>query len=136
MKVGSQIAALVAVALTAMAFVGISSATAENTSLCSADGSECGVEHVHEVSTTKAKLLTGSSGSSLTIECDVLFLGDALSSEGNPLVIHGNFTYTSCACTPFEKCLGCTPEVYEESEEGYSEITVLKEGHETAKVTG
>jgi len=116
-------------ALTAMAFVGASSAMAETTSLCGSDIAEgaaaktpC-VTHVHEttLSGAKAKLLAGL----LTVACDVLFLGDALSAEGNPLVIHGNFTYTECG--------SCT---VEELEGGKAKIEVLKEGHETAKVTG
>jgi hypothetical protein len=87
-------------ALMAMAFVGASSAMAEgNTALCSVDGAPCSspITHIHETSVGKAKLLTGLP----IIECTVLFLGDALKNAegnalGNPLVIHGHFTYTSC----------------------------------------
>jgi hypothetical protein len=106
-------------ALMAMAFVGASSAMATTTSLCTGDTSGCGVTHVHEESVGKAKLL-----SSITVECNVLFLGDALSGSGSPLVIHGKFTYTNCG-----SCV-----VKEES--ASAKIEILKEGHETAKVTG
>src|SRR6185436_18150219 len=56
-------------ALMAMAFIGASSAMAEDTVLCSTDpATSCTeVTHVHETSVTKAKLLT----SFLTVECDV-----------------------------------------------------------------
>src|SRR6185436_7346086 len=107
-------------ALMAMAFVGASSAMAEGTSLSTGDGSGCGSTHVHETSTSKAKLLT----TFLTVECDVLFLGDALSTLGAPLAIHGKFTYTNCG--------GC--EATEEN--GPAEIKVLRLGHETADITG
>jgi hypothetical protein len=110
-------------ALTAMAFVGASSAMAESTTLCSADGSGCGLTHVHETSVTKAQLLTSFG----TTKCDVLFLGDALSGLANPLVIHGTFTYENCT-------LGGSSCTWTE-ENGPAEIKVLKEGHETAKVT-
>jgi RHS repeat-associated protein len=107
-------------ALMAMAFVGASSAMAESTTLCTGDGSgPCGITHVHEESVGKEKLL-----SSITVECNVLFLGDALSGLASPLAIHGTFTYTNCG--------SCTIE----EENGPAEIKVLKEGHETAKVTG
>jgi hypothetical protein len=113
-------------ALMAMAFVGASSALAESTTLCAVDAeTECEtVEHVHEatLSGAKGKLLS----SSLNIECDVLFLGDTLGEGvGNPLVIHGAFTYSNCnnSCTVTE-------------ENGPAEIKVLWESHETSKITG
>jgi len=110
-------------ALMAMAFVGASSAMAEHTALCSNDGSPCtAVSHVHETSTAKGKLLAGS----ITVECDVLFLGDStnFSEEGAPLTIIGNFTYTNCgSCTATE-------------ENGPAAVTVLRTGHETSTVTG
>jgi len=108
-------------ALMAMAFVGASSAMAEPTVLCTGDGSGCGAVHIHETSTSKGKLLAGS----ITVECDVLFLGDAAGvyEAGTPL-ISGNFTYTNCgSCEATE-------------ENGPSEIEVLKTGHETSTVTG
>ncbi|HET7486059.1 MAG TPA: hypothetical protein VFJ64_11890 [Solirubrobacterales bacterium] len=115
-------------ALMAMAFAGASSAMAESTELCDLDpgtaasapcpnGTEA-VVHVHETSVGKAILLASPK-----IECNVLFLGAV--KAGNPLVIEGNFTYSSCGS-------GCT--VTEEG--GPSSIAVLREGHETAKVTG
>jgi hypothetical protein len=106
-------------AVVTTAFVGTSSAMAETTTLCTSDGSGCAVTHVHEESVGVAKLL-----SSITVECDVLFLGDALSGEASPLVIHGTFTYTNCGSCVVEE------------ENGPAEIKILKEGHETAKVTG
>jgi len=111
-------------ALMAMAFVGASSAMAESTTLCTADGSGCGVSHVHEVSVGKAKLLSSVG----TTECNVLFLGDISTTLANPLVIKGNFTYTNCELGG----AGCTAT----EEHGPAEIKVLKEGHEKAKVTG
>jgi len=79
-------------ALMAMAFSGVSSAIAQKTTVCGSDGTNCGGTHVHEVSVGKAKLLSSLP----TIECNSLFLGDAESSEGVPLVINGHYTYTSC----------------------------------------
>jgi hypothetical protein len=131
----------VAAALLAMAFVGAGAAMAESTALCNVDpalepGEECPaghlITHVHETTLTgeKGKLLS----SSLNVECDVLFLGDVTSTNnlGAPLKIKGasgvgvhSFTYTNCNS-------GCV--VTEEN--GPVELEVLKEGHETAKVTG
>ncbi len=109
-------------ALTAMAFVGASTAMAEeDTALCTADENPCEVEnlilHVHETSVGKAKLLTGMT----TVECEVLFLGDAV--EADPLIIAGVFTYSSCSSS-------C--EVTEEN--GPAEVEILKTGHETSSV--
>jgi len=109
-------------ALIAMAFVDASSAMAsESTKLCSNDANPCtAVTHVHEVSVGKSKLLSGS----ITVECDVLFLSTQVFSLDVPQFIDGNFTYTNCgSCSITE-------------ENGPAEIQVLKEGHETAKVTG
>jgi hypothetical protein len=111
-------------ALMAMAFVGASSAMAEgNTSLCTVDGATCAspITHVHEESVGHALL----KSSFATVECEVLFLGDALNSGvSNPLVIHGTFTYN---------CLnGCTAE----EEFGPAEIKILRLGTELADVTG
>jgi hypothetical protein len=82
------------------------------------------VTHVHgtALAAKSATLLS----SVLNVECSVLFLGDVISKNGlgSPLEILGNFTYTGCAN-------GCI--VTETSEN--STISVLKEGHETAKVT-
>jgi hypothetical protein len=116
-------------ALMAMAFAGASSAMAETTKLCSSDPvaadapiSCSAVTHVHETTLAgaKGKLLT----SIVNVECDVLFLGDTVGEEGNPLVIEGNFTYTNCGSCTVEEVGGGV------------EIKVLKESHETAKVTG
>jgi hypothetical protein len=109
-------------ALLAMAFVGASSAMAETTGLCSSEiGEGCEeITHVHETTLAgaKGKLLT----SIVNVECDVLFLGDTTS--GAPLVVEGNFTYTNCGSCTVEEVGGGVI------------IEVLKEGHETAKVTG
>jgi len=110
-------------ALMAMAFVGASSAMAEHTSLCASEQALCSspVTHVHETSVGHALLLSSFA----TVQCAALFLGDTLNSGlGNPLRIHGTFTYT---------CLsGCTAT----EENGPAEIQVLKEGTELAAVTG
>jgi len=108
-------------ALMAMAFIGASSAMASNTALCGVDQGTCASPntHVHETSTVKARLLASPE-----VQCDVLFLGE-VGALGAPQVIEGNFTYTNCGS-------GCS--VSEEG--GPSVIEVLKEGHETAKVTG
>ncbi len=110
-------------ALLAMAFVGASSAMAEETALCTADEAGCvAIEHVHETTLSGHKAVLKTS--ILTVECDVLFLGDALTASGLPLVIHGTFTYTNCgSCTATE-------------ENGPAEVKVQKSGHETATVTG
>jgi hypothetical protein len=111
-------------ALMAMAFAGASSAMAESTGLCMEDTNPCTAsEHIHTTTLTgvKAKLSTGL----ITVSCDVLFLGNSLTAFGAPLVIHGNFTYTNCGSCTVEELKG-----------GISKIEVLKEGHETAKVTG
>ncbi len=88
--------AAVVAAIAAMAFLGVSSAVAMPTVLCSANELPCAaahvVTHVHFVDGA-AKLLAGTSG---TVSCTTtLFLGDAL-ALGAPLVIHGNFTYSGC----------------------------------------
>ena len=110
-------------ALLAMAFVGASSAMAEPTVLCSNDIEigECEeVTHVHETSVGKAKLESELP----TIECNVLFLGSGTGGT-SPLVISGNFTYSSCNnfCSVKE-------------ENGPAEIKVLSTGKELSSVTG
>jgi hypothetical protein len=118
-------------ALTAMAFVGASSAIAENTALCKVDESPCEaanrISHDHKTTLSGAKATLLNSISNLL--CDVLFLGDTVGTLANPLVIIGTFTYTNCVD---EKPNTCT--VTEENSP--AEIKVLKEGHETAKETG
>jgi hypothetical protein len=112
-------------ALMAMAFVGATSAMAEKAGLCMEDAIDCvGLQHVHETSVGKAKLLTTIG----TTECNALYLGDTTSASGEPLVIKGSFTYSECElggakCTATE-------------ENGPSEIKVEKTGVETTKVTG
>lgn len=111
-------------ALTAMACVGASSATAESTALCGSDVATCSspISHVHEASVGKVKLVT----TAFTVECDALFLGDALSALANPLVIHGNYTDTNCnSCTEEAEIKTSTP----------PELTLLRLGHETADAT-
>ncbi|HET7485873.1 MAG TPA: hypothetical protein VFJ64_10935 [Solirubrobacterales bacterium] len=112
-------------ALMAMAFVGVSSATAESTALCKADESPCAeaniITHVHETSVGKATLLASPK-----IECNVLFLGEVVGEgEVGQAEIEGNFTYTNCGS-------GCS--VTEQS--ASSVIEVEKTGHETANVVG
>jgi len=109
-------------------------AAAEETVLCKEDPAEslCPkgqvATHVHFASITKGKFLAET----FIIECDVLFLGEALSESGKPLVIHGNFTYSNCKNknNPFK------PNCLVGEENGPAEIEVLREGHETAKVIG
>ena len=127
-------------ALMAMAFAGATSAMAEPTALCTEDTStveneetgeleptECPekslITHVHEVTLEGAQAVLKTS--LLTIECDVLFLGDAFEGSSEPLEIEGNFTYTGCS----GNC-----EVTEVSE--HSLITVLRLGHELGDVEG
>jgi len=108
-------------ALMAMAFVGASSAMAEETALCMEEPPECvALEHVHETSVGKAKLL-----SEPTVECDVLFLGDTVSGTSKPLHINGTFTYTNCnnSCSV-------------EEVNGPALIKVLKTATELSSVTG
>ncbi len=148
MKTIKLICATALALLTMTALASPSSAIAETTALCSFPPGALDIEylfpfgfhilgelpevcekvdtvtHVHEATLEgkKAALKT----SLLTVECDVLFLGDALSGlvEGGPVTIHGNFTYTNCGnCTVTE-------------ENGPAEVKVLKEGHETGSVTG
>lgn len=112
-----------ATALMAMASMGGASAMAESTALCSVDENPCTnhiITHVHYLSLGHVKLLNPIA----TVECNSLFLGDALNNGlASPLVIHGNFTYTSCLreCTLSE-------------ENGPAELKFLKLGHELADV--
>jgi hypothetical protein len=116
-------------ALTAMAFVGASSAMAANTALCTVDESPCEaanrVHHVHEttLSGAKATLLNWISN----VLCDVLFLGDVTSANdlGSPLFIEGSFTYTNCVD---EKPNSCTVT----EEKGPATVKVSKWANEQA----
>src|SRR5436190_2230106 len=84
-------------ALMAMAFVGASSAMAENTTLCSNDSEESCTEitHVHETTLAGEANQATLLSSVINVKCDVLFLGDTL-GPGEPLLIHGHFTYSNC----------------------------------------
>jgi hypothetical protein len=136
------LAAIAAVA--AMAFVGASSAMAENTSLCKEDvalGTACPsgklALHVHfETQKLSGGVLVPAKNKLLnpilTVECVGLFLGDVTNATllGAPLSILGNLTYGSCTA-------GCT--VTETSTDGV--IQALRELvagalSELAKVTG
>jgi hypothetical protein len=111
-------------ALMAMALLGATSAMAEPTALCGADEAECAkpVTHVHETTLEGKKAVLKTSVT--TVECDVLFLGDTVKGTSEPLVISGKFTYSNCgSCTVKE-------------ENSPAEIKVLREGEETAAVTG
>jgi hypothetical protein len=115
-------------ALMAMAFVGAGSAMAESTELCAGDPgtgetATCppgeAVLSFHKVSVGKAQLLASPE-----VQCNVLFESTKVGAAGAPQVIEGHFTYTNCGCTVKEKS-GTT-----------AKINVLREGHETASVTG
>ena len=129
---GRTIGLLLIAAATAsllVASVAASSAMAESTALCSKDQSTCEVanlvKHVHETSVGKATLLTGFG----TTECDALFLGDVKGeAQANPLVLSVTLTYSNCLLGK-TKCTAA-------EEKGPAEVKVLKEGHETTKVTG
>ncbi len=123
-------------ALSAMAFGGASSAVAEPTALCTTDEGKCSegneITHLHESTLPgqKAVLLNSLK----TIECDVLFLGEA--EDGIPLMAEGEFTYSNCGG-------GCTvktisgPVIVEESKEGHeSAIVAYHEGEIRAECTG
>jgi len=101
-------------------FIGASSAMASNTALCGVDQGICASPntHIHETTTVKARFLMSPE-----IQCDVLFLGE-VGVLGAPQIIEGNFTYSNC---------GASCSFTEEG--GPAVVEVLKEGHETAKVT-
>jgi hypothetical protein len=104
--------------------IGATSASA-TVALCMEDATECiALQHVHETSVGKAKLLTSIG----TSECTTLFLGDTLGASAGTLAINGSFTYSSCtlggsSCTATE-------------ENGPAEIKVQETATETSKVTG
>src|SRR3954447_1043834 len=111
-------------ALSAMAVGGASVTVAEPTALCIADEGKCSegneITHLHESTLPgqKAVLLNSLK----TVECDVLFLGEA--AAGIPLMAEGEFTYSNCTS-------GCSVKTIN----GPVIVEVSKEGHETAKVT-
>jgi hypothetical protein len=111
-----------------MAFAGSPAAMAESTALCKVDQNPCEaanqISSVHEESAGKAKILTSLG----TTECNVLFSGTIATKLANPVVISGSFTYSSCT-------FGGTSCTFTE-ENGPGEFKVLREGHETSKVTG
>ena len=113
-------------ALTAMVFVEVPSAMAEgSTALCKVDQGPCEtknlISHIHEetLDGNPAKLL-----SEPTIECKVLFLGDASPTLGNPLLVTGKFSYLNCTT-------GCLIEEVG----GPATLKVLRLGAELADVT-
>lgn len=114
------------VALTAMATIGISSATATSTQLCSTDTNPCksAVTHVHET----YPLLNIETSVGLIV-CSGLFLSTSVGALGSPQILKGNFTYTLCKRNVSESCT-----VTEEN--GPAEIKVLRTGEEEARVTG
>jgi hypothetical protein len=134
-------------ALMAMAFVGASSAMAENTSLCKADEEPClignQISHVHEVTLAGAPATLLSSAGNVT--CSALFLGDVLSTGtdagvnlylGAPIVIHGHFTYGGTEACVRHKIFGGTEPCTVTEVSTDSLVSVLRLGHETADVTG
>jgi hypothetical protein len=110
--------------LSAMAIGDASAAMAEPTALCTADGGKCSeantIAHIHESTLAghKAVLLNSLK----TIECDVLFLGEA--TAGIPLMAEGEFTYSNCTSACVVKMIN-----------GPVIVEVSKEGHESAMVT-
>jgi len=114
-------------AMMGMAFIGAGSAMAESTALCAEDAGECPegqlITHVHEATLAGKKAVLKTSF--LTVECDVLFLGVALTEPGGPPLVLGKFTYSNC-----------TNECIVREENWPAEIKVTKTGHETGIVTG
>jgi len=110
-------------ALMAMAFVGASSAMGGGTKLCTSEACASTVTHVHQTTLSGEANQATLLSSVINIKCAVLFLGDTLGSLGEPLIIHGEFTYSNCNN-------GCT--LTEESESTLVEI--LKLGHESASL--
>ena len=113
-------------ALMAMALISASSAMAGSTLLCLEDAEPCPehkiVKHVHETSNGQGKLLS----SIFEVKCDVLLLGD-VTSEGPPVAISGNFTYSNCTRENGKAC------EFKETSASAS-VTVLKTAHELAEV--
>jgi hypothetical protein len=123
--------------LMAMAFVGVSSAMAEETvQLCKVDESLClagnVVTHVHEETLSgNPALLLNSLGN---VKCTVLFLSLAVGPLEMSQIITGHFTYTGCKrkklVPPEEDC------TVSETTGTTSTIKILKTAAETVKVTG
>ncbi len=104
----------------------ISLESTEETTLCKVDEEQCEEEnivtHVHETTLTGKKAILKTS--LLTVECDVLFLGDTVGERGAPLALEGSFTYSNCG--------GCTAT----EENSPAEIEIAREGVETGGVFG
>ena len=115
-------------ALMTFAVIGVSSAMAEPTAFCAEDpgtgpeevcpGGEI-ITHLHAATAEvlPAVVLT----SILNVACSVLYLADTTEELASPLILEGTFTYTNCTnkCTVTE-------------ENGPSEISLLKNGHDKA----
>jgi hypothetical protein len=111
-------------AFLAMVLFSSTAAMAEPAALCMEDTAGCvALQHVHYESVGKGKVLTSIGN----IECNILFLADALTAMGLPLRLHPTLTYSNCTLG------GSICSVTEEN--GPGELTIQKEGHETAKVT-
>jgi hypothetical protein len=127
MKAIKTIGLVALAALTATALVGVTSAMAETTVLCSADESPCAegnvITHLHGTPVGKAKLLTSIG----TVECEGLALGDVI-EQGPPLILRGTSTFSNCELGG-SKCTAT-------EENGPAETKALKEGHETGSVVG
>lgn len=106
-------------ALAVLAVAGPNSAAAESTTLCAQDGAACGVTHIHLTGRRRIKMFNKY------YICDVLFLG----------TIHGGGLASPLTKLGFSIARNCSPACTVEEENGPSEITLLKEGHETASVT-
>lgn len=137
MKPAKKVSLAALAALMAMAFIGSTSAMAESTQLCKEDtvlltGQLCPeskvINTLHTVTLggEKAKFLTETLG---TVECEALFLGNS-TGLGAPLQLKGNFTYPNGTCKRGTE--NCT---VAEVAGGEAVANLLKEGHETAKIT-
>lgn len=120
-------------AVVAMAFVGASSAMAEeDTVICLEDSESLKCPEEQEVEHVHFSTLEGTPGlllSSVNVLCkEVLFLGLPL-ELGKPLVVHGHFTYTGCHTFSGS---GCT--VTEVSTDAL--LLILKLALEEAEVAG
>jgi hypothetical protein len=110
-------------ALMAMAFVGASSATAEETQLCTTDTNPCKnpTTSIHAVSIGQAILTSDVQ----IVKCDVEFSSSSVGDLHDPQIITGTFKYANCT----KNCAA-------EEEGGPAEIKVSKTGVELASVTG
>jgi hypothetical protein len=96
MRMLKSLALAAVAALAVMAFVGATSAMAENTQLCTVETSPCPsgnvVTHVHA---TDPLALLHAEGFGILIDllCEALFLGTVL-ALGAPQITHGEFTFS------------------------------------------